>query len=80
MLLRITKRGCISLPAAVRKELNLDPNSYLELTILDGGNLALSPVVIYPQVRLSDKGLAKLYEARSSGVEPMPDWLQKTEI
>ena len=60
MLVSIDKRGSISLPAAVRKDLNLRPGTFLDLTILDGGSLALSPVSVYPTVRLSDKGLAKL--------------------
>ena len=77
MLVSIDKRGSISLPAAVRKNLNLSPGTFLDLTILDGGNLALSPVAVYPTVRLSDSGLAKLNEARQSGVEQMPDWLRE---
>jgi len=77
MLVSIDKRGSISLPAALRKDLNLHPGSFLDLTILDGGNLALTPVVVYPTVRLSEKGLTKLDEARQSGTEQMPDWLQK---
>ena len=77
MLVSIDKRGSISLPAAVRKDLNLYPGTFLDLTILDGGNLSLSPVAVYPTVRLSDSGLAKLNEARQNGVEQMPEWLRK---
>jgi len=77
MLVSIDKRGSISLPAAVRKDLNLNPGTFLELTVLDGGNLALSPVTVYPTVRLSEQGLAKLKEARQSGIEQMPEWLRK---
>ena len=77
MLVSVDKRGSISLPAAVRKNLNLHPGSFLDLSILDGGNLNLSPVVVYPTVRLSDKGLAKLADARNSGTEEMPDWLSQ---
>ena len=77
MLVSIDKRGSISLPSAVRKDLNLNPGSFLDLTILDGGKLALSPVAVYPTVRLSDAGLTKLNEARQSGVEQMPDWLRE---
>jgi len=77
MLVSVDKRGSISLPSAVRKDLNLYPGSFLDLTILDGGNLALSPVAVYPTVRLSDSGLAKLNEARQGGVEQMPSWLRE---
>ena len=77
MLVSIDKRGSISLPSAVRKDLNLQPGSFLDLTILDGGGLALSPVAVYPTVRLTDHGLAKLNEARQSGVDQMPDWLRE---
>ena len=77
MLVSIDKRGSISLPAAVRKDLGLKPGTILDLTILEGGNLSLSPVAVYPTVRLSDKGLVKLDEARKSGIEQMPDWMRK---
>jgi len=77
MLVSIDKRGSISLPSAVRKDLNLYPGSILDLTVLDGGKLTLSPVAVYPTVRLSETGLTKLNEARQSGVEQMPDWLSK---
>ena len=77
MLVSIDKRGSISLPATVRKDLGLKPGTFLDLTILDGGNLSLTPVAVYPTVRLSETGLAKLGEARQSGVEQMPDWLRK---
>ncbi len=77
MLVSIDKRGSISLPAAVRKDLNLNPGTFLELTDLDGGNLALSPVAVYPTIRLSEPGLAKLKEAREGGTEQMPEWLRE---
>jgi AbrB family looped-hinge helix DNA binding protein len=77
MLVSVDKRGSIGLPAAVRKSLNLQPGSFLELSILDGGNLALSPVVVYPTVRLSEQGLTKLAEARQGGVKDMPDWMRE---
>jgi AbrB family looped-hinge helix DNA binding protein len=77
MLVSIDKRGSVGLPAAVRKDLNLYPGSFLDLTVLDGGRLALSPVAVYPTVLLSDGGLAKLTEARQGGVEQMPDWLRE---
>lgn len=77
MLVSIDKRGSISLPIAVRKNLGLKPGTILDLTILEGGNLSLSPVAVYPTVRLSDKGLVKLGEARKSGIEQMPDWMRK---
>lgn len=77
MLVSIDKRGSISLPAALRKDLNLSPGTFLDLTILDGGKLELSPVAVYPTVRLSDDALAKLNEARQSGVEQMPECLRE---
>ncbi|MEW6429351.1 MAG: AbrB/MazE/SpoVT family DNA-binding domain-containing protein [Thermodesulfobacteriota bacterium] len=77
MLVTIDKRGSISLPAAVRKELGLQPGSCLDLTVLDGGMVALSPVAVYPTVRLSDSGLARLQEARQSEKEEMPAWMRK---
>ena len=75
MLVTIDKRGSISLPSTVRKELGLQPGSCLDLTILDGGGLALTQVAVYPTVRLSAEGLAKLKDARQSGADKLPDWL-----
>lgn len=77
MLVCIDKRGSISLPSTVRRDLGLVPGTFLDLTVLDGGHLSLTPVAVYPTVRLSDQGLAKLGEARQGGVEQMPDWLRK---
>lgn len=77
MLVTIDKRGSINLPAAVRKTLNLQPGSCLDLNILDGGGLALSPVVVYPTVRLADEGIAKLQQARESGTVALPGWLRE---
>jgi AbrB family looped-hinge helix DNA binding protein len=77
MLITIDKRGSISLPAAVRKELGLQPGSCLDLTILEGGGLVLSPVAVYPTVRLSAEGIAKLQDARQSGSGELPSWLRE---
>jgi AbrB family looped-hinge helix DNA binding protein len=77
VLVSIDKRGSISLPATVRKDLGLVPGTFLDLTILDGGKLALSPVAVYPTVRLSATGLAKLDEARLGGVGQLPDWFRE---
>jgi AbrB family looped-hinge helix DNA binding protein len=77
MLVIIDKHGSINLPAAVRKQMGLVPGTYVDLTILDGGRLALSPVTVYPLVCLSEEGLAKLDEARQSGVDQLPEWLRK---
>ena len=77
MLVSIDKRGSVSLPASIRKGFNLHPGSFLDLTIQDGGSLLLSPVAVYPTVRLSDQGLEKLDQARQSGVATLPDWLQQ---
>lgn len=76
MLVTVDKRGSISLPAAVRKSLKLQPGTSLDLTILDGGRMTLTPVAVYPAVLLGDEGLAKLSAARSSGAGQLPDWLR----
>lgn len=77
MLVAIDKRGSVSLPAALRKELKLEPGSYLDLTVQPGGSIVLNPVAVYPTITLSEQGLAKLSEARESGVAEMPEWLRK---
>jgi AbrB family looped-hinge helix DNA binding protein len=77
MQVSIDKRGSINLPADVGKDLGLLPGTFLDLTVLDGGKLALSPVAVYPTVCLSGEGLAKLGAARQSGVGKLPDWLRE---
>ena len=77
MLVAVDKRGSVSLPAQLRKEFGLQPGTYLDLTISGEGSIVLSPVAVYPTVRLSEAGLAKLAEARESGEGEMPDWLKR---
>lgn len=76
MLVSIDKRGGVSLPASFRKEFGLLPGTYLDLAVQSGGTFVLSPVAVYPTVRLAPEGLAKLTEARESGTAEMPDWLK----
>ncbi len=75
MLVTIDKRGSINLPVALRKDLGLKDGSHLNLEIVEGGTIVLQPVVIYPTLRLNEKGLAKLQEARESGTDKFPAWL-----
>lgn len=77
MLIAIDKRGSINLPAAVRKKFKLEKGTYLDLSLSKGGAIVLCPVAIYPTIRLSDKGIAKLQEARRSGRGKLPEWLVK---
>ncbi len=74
MIIAIDKRGSINLPAALRKELGLKNGDHLDLSVEEGGVIILQPVAIYPTVRLSEQGLAKLKEARESGLGEMPSW------
>jgi AbrB family looped-hinge helix DNA binding protein len=77
MLIAIDKRGSINLPLALRRELGLENGTYLELEVVKGGGITLHPVSIYPNLRLSDQGLAKLKAARESGTGKLPEWLIK---
>ena len=77
MLVTIDKRGSISLPASVRKELKLQPGTCLDLSILRGGGLALVPMALFPTVRISPEATVKLQEARESGTGELPQWLQE---
>ena len=77
MIIAIDKRGSISLPASLRKELGLKNGDHLNVSVEEGGVIILQPVVIYPTVQLSDQGLAKLEEARESGVGAMPSWFSE---
>lgn len=75
MLVAIDKYGSITLPVSLRKELRLDQESYLELSVEDGRFIMLEPVTIQRNIRLNDRGLAKLEEARKSGTGEVPEWL-----
>lgn len=77
MLIFIDKRGSINLPASLRSQMKLERGSYLNLEVLEGGTIVLSPVAVYPTVQLSEQGLKKLQEARKSGKTEMPEWLKK---
>ncbi|OGW51707.1 MAG: hypothetical protein A2Y81_09510 [Nitrospirae bacterium RBG_13_43_8] len=77
MLVAIDKRGSINLPSAIRKEMGLDTGTHLDLEVLEGGSIVLTPVAIYPTVKLNEKGLKKLTEARKSGIVKMPTKLSK---
>jgi len=77
MLVAIDKRGSINLPSTIRKEMGLDTGTHLDLEVLEGGSIVLTPVAIYPTVKLNEKGLKKLTEARKSGTVKMPAKLAK---
>ena len=77
MLIAIDKRGSINLPLSIRKELGLESGTYLDVQITEGGAVVLQPVAIFRTVRLSERGLARLIEARASGTAEMPDWLRR---
>lgn len=77
MLITVDKRGSINLPKTLRKELGLESGSYLNLKVKEGGAIVLHPVSVYPSIRLSTKGLAKLEEARKSGKVKLPEWMIK---
>ena len=74
MLITIDKRGSINLPARLRKELGLKNGTYFDLAVAEGGTIMLHPVSIYRNLRLNDKALAKLQEARESGTGALPNW------
>jgi len=75
MLITVDKRGSINIPKTLRKELGIESGSYLNLEVEEGGAIVLQPVSVYPLIRLSKKGLAKLVEARKSGKGALPEWM-----
>jgi len=77
MLITVDKRGSINLPKAIRKELGIENGSYLEMKVEEGGAIVLHPVSVYPAVRLNQRGLGKLEEARKSGRGKLPEWMVK---
>ena len=74
MLVTIDKRGSISLPASVRKDLGFQPGTHLELTVAPGGAITLFPIEIYRSIKLSDAGVLKIKEARASEPATFPEW------
>ena len=77
MLVTIDKRGSISLPASLRKDLGLGPGSHLEIKIEAGGAITLYPVEIHRRIQLNDTGLSRLEAARDSGTDGFPDWFKQ---
>ncbi|MFO7726923.1 MAG: AbrB/MazE/SpoVT family DNA-binding domain-containing protein [Desulfonatronovibrio sp.] len=77
MLVTIDKRGSISLPASLRKDMGIGPGSHLELAIEPGGAITLYPVEIYRTIKLSDEGLSKLQAARESEKSAFPEWFEQ---
>ena len=77
MLVTIDKRGSLSLPASVRKDLGFRPGTHLELTVEPGGIITLFPVEIYRSITLSDAGISKLKEARASEPVAFPEWFDQ---
>ena len=75
MLIAIDAYGSITLPALLRKEFGLENESYLELEIEDSGAIVLYPVNVRRTIRLNDRGIVKIAEARESGVSEFPEWL-----
>lgn len=75
MLVAVDKYGTITLPGPLRRKLGLDRESYLEITLEDEGVIILNPVDVQRTIRLNDKGLSKLEEARKSGTGELPEWL-----
>ncbi len=73
MIISIDKRGSINLASSIRSEIGLKSGDYLDLCVSEGGALVLRPVAIYPSICLSEAGLAKLKEARESGIGEMSD-------
>ncbi|MDA3897055.1 MAG: AbrB/MazE/SpoVT family DNA-binding domain-containing protein [Desulfobacteraceae bacterium] len=77
MLVTIDKRGSISLPVSVRKDLGFRPGTHLELTVEPGGAITLFPVEIYRSIKLSDAGKLKIKEARESEPVAFPEWFNQ---
>ena len=77
MLITMDQYGSITLPASVRKEFGLKEESYLDLSLEDDGVILLTPTSVQRNIRLNDKGLAKLEEARRDGEGEFPEWLEK---
>ncbi len=77
MIVTIDKRGSISLPASIRKDLGIKPGTHLELSVEADGALYLYPVEFYRTIKLNDSGLLKLKEARNSETGKLPVWFEE---
>lgn len=77
MLVAVDEYGSITLPAMLRKALGLENESYVELEIEDNGYIVLYPVRVHRTIELNPQGIAKIEEARKSGVGNFPEWFNK---
>ena len=77
MIVTIDKRGSISLPASIRKDLVIEPGTHLDLSLEPGGVISLYPIEFYRKIKLNDAGLLKLKEARNSEITELPDWFEE---
>lgn len=77
MIVTIDKRGSISLPASIRKDLGIKPGTHLELSVEADGAIYLYPVEFYRTIKLNDSGLLKLKEARDSETGKLPVWFEE---
>ena len=77
MLVAVDKRGSVNLPSKIRREMGLAAGTHLNLELLEGGAIVLSPVAIFPAIRLNERGLERLAKARKSGTVKMPARLAK---
>ncbi len=74
----LDKRGSITLPAWLRKDLNLKQGTLFEVEIIEGGAILLHKVKPVREILLGHKGLQKLMDARTNGLaEKLPEWLKK---
>lgn len=62
MVVSVGSRGTLTLPSNIRKKLDIRDGDYFELSI-SKGKIVITPVLIIPKIKLTEKGKVKEREA-----------------
>lgn len=62
MLVSVNSRGTLTLPSDIRKKLDIKDGDHFQIDI-KSGKIVITPVVIFPKIKLSEKGRKKEREA-----------------
>ena len=62
MVVSLGSRGTLTLPSNIRKKLDLKDGDHFEITI-SKGKIVITPVMIIPKTKLTEKGKTKEREA-----------------
>lgn len=58
MVISISSRGTLTLPAEIRKKLDVKENDFFDVKI-ENGEIIITPVIVMPKRKLSEFGIKK---------------------